>query len=166
MTLKVAVKELIPHIEFSIISRNDYYGKILPFSKIISTKEQNLEDEEVLLCYLDKDVLTPNSKLLRQIFLDDSSIINHFHANIILQWINEGREGQETFSYPKIKKSFFDFFCFIRKPKRHRSLTSASSVTYQFNLLFSRNRNGFPTEDYHKKCDNLPNTLVVAKIHD
>src|SRR3954451_4110380 len=42
MTLKEAVKELIPHVKFSIISRNDYYGKILPFSKIISTKDQNL----------------------------------------------------------------------------------------------------------------------------
>ncbi|CAB4374719.1 unnamed protein product [Rhizophagus irregularis] len=89
MTLKEAIKELIPHIKFSKVSRNDYYGKILPYNKVLSTKEQNLNDE-VLLCYLDKDVLTSNSKLLRQVFLDDSSIINHFHANIILQWITEG----------------------------------------------------------------------------
>ncbi|CAB4374720.1 unnamed protein product [Rhizophagus irregularis] len=88
MTLKEAIKELIPHIKFSKVSRNDYYGKILPYNKVLSTKEQNLNDE-VLLCYLDKDVLTSNSKLLRQVFLDDSSIINHFHANIILQWITE-----------------------------------------------------------------------------
>ncbi|GBB99093.1 hypothetical protein RclHR1_03410006 [Rhizophagus clarus] len=165
MTLKEAVKDLIPHIKFSMISRNDYYGKILPFNKVLSTKEQNLNDE-VLLCYLDKDVLTSNSKLLRKVFLDDSSIINHFHANIILQWIIEGREEQETFSYPKIKKSFFDLFCFKKNSKHNRSFTPTSSIKYRFNLLFSRCRDGFPTEDYHKKCDNLPNTLVVAKIHD
>ncbi|PKY19313.1 hypothetical protein RhiirB3_432347 [Rhizophagus irregularis] len=166
MTLKEAIKELIPHIKFSKVSRNDYYGKILPYNKVLSTKEQNLNDE-VLLCYLDKDVLTSNSKLLRQVFLDDSSIINHFHANIILQWITEGREERETFSsYPKIKKSFFDFFCFKKNSNHNRSFTPTPSIKYRFNLLFSRCRDGFPTEEYHKKCDNLPNTLVVAKIHD
>ncbi|RIA83414.1 hypothetical protein C1645_743063 [Glomus cerebriforme] len=167
MTLKEAVKELIPHIKFSIMSRNDYYGKILPFSKIISTNEQKLENE-VLHCYLDKDILTTNSKLLRQIFLDNSSIINHFHANIILQWIIQSRKEQETFSiYPKVEKSFFDFFCFKRNNNNNRLFTSTSSITYQFNLLFSRSRDGILTEDdYNKKCENLPNTLVIAKIHD
>ncbi|CAI2191569.1 2493_t:CDS:2 [Funneliformis geosporum] len=89
MTLKGAVKDLIPRVKFSGISRNDYYGKILPFNKIISVKESSLEAEEVLICYLNKDIVSPHSKLLRQILLDDSSIINHFHANIILKWINE-----------------------------------------------------------------------------
>ncbi|CAI2179700.1 9881_t:CDS:2 [Funneliformis geosporum] len=163
MTLKGAVKDLIPRVKFSGISRNDYYGKILPFNKIISVKESSLEAEEVLICYLNKDIVSPHSKLLRQILLDDSSIINHFHANIILKWINEGRRGQEKFSsYPKIKISFFNFFCFKKKRQQRRS---PSPMTYQFNLLFRRSRDGFPAEDYRKKCDNLPNTLVIAKIH-
>src|SRR6266498_3291675 len=163
MTLKGAVEELIPYVKFSRISRNDYYGKILPYNKIISVKE-NLEHEEVLIYYLDKDVMSSHSKLLGHIFLDDSSIINHFHANLILQWINESRDKEnenETFlPYSKIRKS--SKFLFFKK-KRQKQLRS---ITYQFNLLFRRSRDGFPTEDHRKRCDNLPNTLVIVKPHN
>ncbi|CAG8542716.1 14163_t:CDS:2 [Acaulospora colombiana] len=157
--LRDAVGEVITRIQFSRISRNDFYGKVIPFGKVIP---QDL-NHPVLQCYLDKDILYGHSEKLRHIILDYSSIINHFHADMILKWMGFGQEKLDPLKRSKSLKRFFH----IKKGKKSKA--SSFSPTYQFDLLFRttiEDADKFEIENYEKTCNNLANTLVIVKVLD
>ncbi|CAG8480425.1 7583_t:CDS:2 [Scutellospora calospora] len=156
--LKDAVKNVIIYINYDRISRNDFYGKIIPFSRIIP---QNL-DSRALQHYLDKDVKSKYNDIFRRVYLDDSTLINHYHSDFILKWI-DNRQKLVSIKKRKTLNRIFSF----RKYKRNKSIKQ-KAISRKFVLLYRITSQDKDTKisikDYKDLCINRPNTLVVAKV--
>ncbi|RIA83420.1 hypothetical protein C1645_786408 [Glomus cerebriforme] len=72
------LRNLLPLIKFTEISRNDIYSKILPYEKILSPQEM---DNSALKWYLTK-YQSKGSQGLK-----NSNLINHVHAAHFIKWI-------------------------------------------------------------------------------
>ncbi|CAG8748972.1 7413_t:CDS:2 [Dentiscutata erythropus] len=164
--LKETVKNVIDHIKFDQISRNDFYARIIPYSKVIP---QNLSSQ-TLQHYLDKDVKSRYNDIFRRVFLDDSTLMNHYHADFILKWMGNNR--QKNIVPIKKRKTIKRLFTFKQFSKlRHKSISQKQQMTpRKFNLLCritTQNKEDPKTyiKNYKENCINRPNTLVLAKVH-
>ncbi|GBB90448.1 hypothetical protein RclHR1_01740025 [Rhizophagus clarus] len=92
--LKSRIDQFIPHIRFSLISRNDYYNNVLPYRHILPADTTTNAALQYYFYYLDEDG-NPKPDVLRpHVILDDSKIINHTHIAMIGRWIDTGREKE------------------------------------------------------------------------
>ncbi|CAG8762378.1 3442_t:CDS:1, partial [Racocetra fulgida] len=93
--LKLSLRNLIPLIQFSEISRNDIHSKIMPFEKILP---QDI-DNTALKWYLTKYRHKPKSHQ----GLKNSNIINHVHAMYFKKWISDlsskQNDSKQKFKY-------------------------------------------------------------------
>ncbi|CAG8717908.1 12891_t:CDS:2, partial [Cetraspora pellucida] len=158
--LKDAVKNVISFIKFDRISRNDFYGKIVPFSKVIP---QNM-NSRALQHYLDKDVRSRYNDIFRRVFLDDSTLINHYHADFILKWIDNRLRNSQTLKKRRTMKRLFTFKKLNTKLLKQKQPFSAPR---KFNLIYritSQQCTENSVKNYKEHCINRPNTLVLAKV--
>ncbi|CAG8501063.1 10780_t:CDS:2 [Acaulospora morrowiae] len=88
--LGITIRNLIPLIQFSEISRNDFHSKILPYERILP---QDTEDY-TLKWYLTKYRARSSQGL------KNSNLINHVHAAHFIKWI--GGSARRDEKQPKI----------------------------------------------------------------
>ncbi|RIB12133.1 hypothetical protein C2G38_2101746 [Gigaspora rosea] len=167
--LKEAVKNVVVHIKFDRISRNDFYARIIPYSRVIP---HNLSCH-TLKHYLDKDVKSRYNDIFRRVFLDDSTLMNHYHADVILKWIDNRQKNIVPIKKRKSIK-FRRLFTFrpFNKKSRRKSIKQKQQLpnSRKFNLLCritsqtKEDPNTF-IKNYKENCINRPNTLVLAKVH-
>ncbi|RIB19719.1 hypothetical protein C2G38_2245001 [Gigaspora rosea] len=144
-SLKATLQHCLPHIRYFQISSKDALKKIRPYRNIL---EENVWDD-IVARFLDPDVsitsriLSPRKKetvqcVPRKVFVikPSSSIITLQHAAEISSWID-----------------------------RSSTIYDITEIPYEFKLLYRGSRDGFSGEAFHKLCDNIPGTVVVAKVN-
>ncbi|CAG8633540.1 9762_t:CDS:1, partial [Paraglomus occultum] len=144
-TLRESLRDYMSYIQFSAISRNDYYEKILLYKELVP---ETINDRTLAYYISEECSGTENLAKRSKVILNDSYILNHTYALKILNWI----EGKET---------------------RRASLTSSSSLKgwrfgkqHTFRLLYRAGRDGNSHQSYHALCDNRGPIVIVGRIAD
>ncbi|RIB18505.1 hypothetical protein C2G38_2184409 [Gigaspora rosea] len=143
-SLKITLKNCLPHIRYFQIPADEVLDKIRPYKKIL---EKNLWDDIMAkLASPNKPVtstiLLPRKKLTTQLpprksMSIPSSIMNLEHAVEISSWID-----QRSTSY------------------------DITEIPYEFKLLLRGSRDGFDVKTFHKLCDNIHGLIVVIKVEN
>ncbi|CAG8530353.1 2426_t:CDS:2 [Paraglomus brasilianum] len=144
-TLRESVSDCISYIQFSAISRNDYYEKILLYKELMP---ENINDP-TLAYYISEECSGPEKLAKRpKVILHDSYILNHTYALKIVNWI-EGKEAKRASltGQPSLKAWRFG--------KQHT-----------FRLLYRAGRDGRSHRSYHALCDNKGPVVIVGRIID
>ncbi|RIB29731.1 hypothetical protein C2G38_2154524 [Gigaspora rosea] len=141
-SLKITLKNCLPHIRYFQIPADEVYDKIRPYKKIL---EENLWDD-IMAKFASPNkpvtstILHPRKKLTpqlppRKLIFIPSSIINLEHAAEISSWID-------------------------------RHSYNITEIPYEFKLLLRGSRDGFDDKTFHKLCDNIPGLIVVIKVEN
>ncbi|RIB27093.1 hypothetical protein C2G38_2138004 [Gigaspora rosea] len=143
-SLKITLKNCLPHIRYFQIPGDEVLDKIRPYKKIL---EENLWDDIMA------NLVSPNKPVTSTILLPrktlttplpprksisiPSSIINLEHAVEISSWID-----------------------------RRSTIYDITEIPYEFKLLLRGSRDGFDAKPFHKLCDNIPGLIVVIKVEN
>ncbi|RIB27898.1 hypothetical protein C2G38_2060769 [Gigaspora rosea] len=143
--LKNSLLNCLPHIRYFQISGEDVLKKIKPYRNIL---EENIWDDLMSKLIapnlpITSLILPPRKKTTVQlpprkvsIITPSSSIITLQHAAEISSWID-----------------------------RRSAIYNDTEIPYEFKLLLRGSRDGFTGETFHRLCDNIPGTVVAAKVN-
>src|SRR5260364_312653 len=143
-SLKITLKNCLPHIRYFQIPGDEVLDKIRPYKKIL---EENLWDDIITKLVspnksVTSTILPLRKKLTTQLpprksISIPSSIINLEHAVEISSWID-----------------------------RRSTTYDITEIPYEFKLLLRGSRDGFDGKTFHKLCDNIPGLIVIIKVEN
>ncbi|RIB18633.1 hypothetical protein C2G38_2036732 [Gigaspora rosea] len=157
-SLKATLRNCLPHIRYFQIPCNDVLKKIQPYQHIL---EKDILDDVISKfinpnIFITSTFLPPRIKKTTQLPLRGESIIIPSSSTITLQEASNIIPSSSIISLQHAAEisSWID-----RRP----TVYDVTKIPYVFKLLLRGSRDGFACEIFHKLCDNIPGTIVVAK---
>ncbi|KAG9293246.1 hypothetical protein G9A89_010617 [Geosiphon pyriformis] len=203
-SLREKISILLKFVPFSQMSHNDFIEKVVPHRQLFS--KESIESIESLKYYLaisddleeleipatlTLDPLLPSSNLPKNFksIMENSSLINHLHTDIIIGWITFYRQdqyskfnskGNETTGMkPRSRLSTSSLFKRLyqniqdktmnrEKRKQQKRLSEYSFIMskYKFSLIYRHTRDKYTFKDYRLWCHNTGPIVVITRIRD
>ncbi|CAG8522423.1 10575_t:CDS:2 [Acaulospora colombiana] len=133
--LEKTLHNCIPLIRYFQISSPDLYDKVRhPFKKILSKRL----NEDIIKYYMKPGYMPVDGILPPRLTVVDSCIIRSIHVSLLCSWIDRKDAS---------KKKFY-----------------SCKIPYDFRLLCRGTKDGFDALTFHKKCDDIIGTIVLAKV--
>ncbi|CAG8518399.1 107_t:CDS:2 [Paraglomus brasilianum] len=143
-----SLRELIPLIKFSNVSRNDFIQNVIPYQQVIPNTIEN----ETLAGYLNRQKLIETEYSHIDIVLEDSVVINHSHAALIALWIESSKNKSGGATTERLRR--------LSKTLMRRRLKYKFTMCYRNSLL------QFTWEDYYRQCNRKESMVAIAKVRD